>query len=766
MSFLNPILLWAGLACVALPIIVHLLTRRRRKPVEWGAMRFLLEAYRKHKRRLTLEQFLLLAARCALVALVALALGKPILGSLARATGPGPRTVVIAIDNGLTAGLQGTDGTTALSRSVSKARELLDSLDQARGDRAGLVALGAPAQAVVLPPSSDIAGVKRQLEALEATDSRTDLAAGAAAVRTEMFEGAAPEAAPGLVLALIGEWRSGSADVERRLPLLSPQSVGAERPLVLASRPANDSVDNVAVIGLEPMRSVLIADANGAVPAESGQVRVLLRRSGPGVSRAGSSIVSVVVDRADRPTPGLVPTQATATWAAGERETSVLLSVGVPALEAGARPVMVATIDRDAVAGDNTFRRPIELRRALQIGVVSTPAGVGNFGPGEWLKLALKPDAEAFAGRAATALRVVDIDPRTIASAGQLTGVDALFITSPEKLDRAAWERCATFCWSGGLVFVAASREPGAQLWTDDFVQTFGLGWRIAREPVQFNPPASLADPATAPARPVPDLLAMLSGEMTELVRPVGVSRALALEGPAEPAATVLSLADGTALLSVARPAREPSDEPTQSHGRGLVVFLGVAPDVSWTDLPTKPLMLPLVQELVRQGVGAARPPWTGTAGHALRAPIGAVELRSLSRGGAPVLSTPAALAGGVRRADVWAATDARGSTLELIAVNPDTAASDTTVRSEEDLSAWISGLAGEDRFAWLEDGTSGPEAGRPQSAALPDRDHAPPISPDLLLAALVVALAEMAMARWFSHATVATGAPAPGGGV
>ena len=46
MTFLHPGILVAGLLAVAIPILIHLLLRRKRQPVKWGAMRFLLEAYR------------------------------------------------------------------------------------------------------------------------------------------------------------------------------------------------------------------------------------------------------------------------------------------------------------------------------------------------------------------------------------------------------------------------------------------------------------------------------------------------------------------------------------------------------------------------------------------------------------------------------------------------------------------------------------------------------------------------------------------------
>ena len=76
MSFLNLGLL-GGLAAIAIPIIIHLLNRRTAKVMDWGAMLFLLESVESRKKRIQLEEALLLAARCLLVGLVALAVARP-----------------------------------------------------------------------------------------------------------------------------------------------------------------------------------------------------------------------------------------------------------------------------------------------------------------------------------------------------------------------------------------------------------------------------------------------------------------------------------------------------------------------------------------------------------------------------------------------------------------------------------------------------------------------------------------------------------------
>src|SRR5437870_5085311 len=58
----------------AVPIIIHLLNRKRYVVINWAAMRFLLAAQKKNVRRLKLEQWLLLAIRTALIILLVLAM--------------------------------------------------------------------------------------------------------------------------------------------------------------------------------------------------------------------------------------------------------------------------------------------------------------------------------------------------------------------------------------------------------------------------------------------------------------------------------------------------------------------------------------------------------------------------------------------------------------------------------------------------------------------------------------------------------------------
>ena len=78
--FLNPWMLLGTLA-VASPILIHLLNKRRFKIVEWAAMDFLFAADKKNRRRVQLENFILLLLRCLAMLLLALMFARPFLPS-------------------------------------------------------------------------------------------------------------------------------------------------------------------------------------------------------------------------------------------------------------------------------------------------------------------------------------------------------------------------------------------------------------------------------------------------------------------------------------------------------------------------------------------------------------------------------------------------------------------------------------------------------------------------------------------------------------
>lgn len=76
MGFFNPLLLWA-LPLAAVPIIIHLLNRRRFRTVRWAAMEFLLRAMKRNRRRLRMEHWLILLLRTLAVLFLVLLVARP-----------------------------------------------------------------------------------------------------------------------------------------------------------------------------------------------------------------------------------------------------------------------------------------------------------------------------------------------------------------------------------------------------------------------------------------------------------------------------------------------------------------------------------------------------------------------------------------------------------------------------------------------------------------------------------------------------------------
>src|SRR6188768_1642613 len=99
--FLHPGFLIIGVALVSVPIIIHLINRMRFKRLRWAAMEFLLKAQKRSRRRLIIEQLILLALRCILVALAGLLVMRFVGFSWADFFQAPERTHIVIVDDTL-----------------------------------------------------------------------------------------------------------------------------------------------------------------------------------------------------------------------------------------------------------------------------------------------------------------------------------------------------------------------------------------------------------------------------------------------------------------------------------------------------------------------------------------------------------------------------------------------------------------------------------------------------------------------------------------
>jgi hypothetical protein len=101
MGFVTPALL-AGTALIAVPIVLHLIMRREAQQLKFPALRFVQQRRNLNQHRLRLRHLLLLALRCAIIALLAFALARPSLrGSGAVNKDDAPVATALVFDNSL-----------------------------------------------------------------------------------------------------------------------------------------------------------------------------------------------------------------------------------------------------------------------------------------------------------------------------------------------------------------------------------------------------------------------------------------------------------------------------------------------------------------------------------------------------------------------------------------------------------------------------------------------------------------------------------------
>jgi hypothetical protein len=149
LSFLNPAFLWGALAA-SIPVIIHLINRRRARTVRFPAVKFVLRSERRMARKYRVKQWLLLALRTLILFLLTTALAEPVLqpnvGDLAEINQT--RAVVLILDNSMSMAYQAA-GTHSWELAKEAAGLVLQELrPQDQGALLPLVTAGEPPQAL------------------------------------------------------------------------------------------------------------------------------------------------------------------------------------------------------------------------------------------------------------------------------------------------------------------------------------------------------------------------------------------------------------------------------------------------------------------------------------------------------------------------------------------------------------------------------------------------------------------------------------------
>ena len=709
-SFASPGLAAAAAAAIALPVAIHLLLRRRRRPVEWAAMDLLREALRRVERTRRVERWLLLAVRCLLVATAGLAIAAPLVGggaSQSRAV----RTLAVVVDDGASSAERVGAGT-ALSRSVAAARARIEAL--AEGDRVAVVSMSRPSADVAA--TADRAAALRRLSAMSSSEASVDVAGAIGAAHAVLSHPDAAGTERGMFVA--SAWREGTVGAMGAIVAPAGEPVAVE---VLPPPDAEGA--NLRIASIEAVRTA------GTGPDAPASVRVNVERDrGDGPLRA-----TVRIDG-----PSLVaPVERAVELSAGESSRSVTLSAAERPAQAGAsvRRAVVARLSSDSQPVDDASATVLPATERLRAVVVDRrtfdqSSGIDRLSQGEWVARALAPSDPP-------TVDVVMVDPAAF-DARAAAGADLVVVGQPQAMSAPQWAALSSFVGRGGTAVVLPSPREDAQPWTSAVADAFGVPWTASISTAAVEPPLALSGERTDGT-----MLRVLGAELATLAAAVDVSRLIPFDVGSDASAVQLRCADGRPVLLAWTPA----------GARGRLLMSAVSMDPSWTTLPLKPLMVPLWQEVLaeaRRNATEAENVRVGGVPTLERA--GVAELRPVAPdGGAlPGARSIAVGAGGrasmaIERGGLYELLDVRGASQGVLAATVDPSVASVRPVAVDRLMPWL-GSIGNVTF-----GSGAVGGGIERTAA--SGTGSDRLVPWLFAAAVVLAVLEAWLARRFSHA-------------
>ncbi|MDB5296635.1 MAG: hypothetical protein JWO31_2618 [Phycisphaerales bacterium] len=656
-TLLNPAFLGAGLAAVAVPILIHLLNRQRFKVVDWAAMEFLLRAMRKNRKRMKLEQWLLLATRCAVVCLIGLALARPVGGcdgsSVAAGLAGRAGVHVLVIDNSLSAAYEGPHATvpgsdgrplppakTHLDQQKLLAKQMIDTLSGG-GESVAVLTAARPATAVVARPGFDLTAAKAAVDRIEQSYAGTDLA-GAITLANGIADEDPKALARDLVLFSDGTrsaWEGSQADALRRL---GPEAAKRFR-LTSVNVTEGRQQWNQAVLAVRPasnlvttrFESDVLASVAGFGAGPGGAIDASLTWTLDGQPLGKPEIV-----RPDAQSAGAGGTNAGAPAAAAPRAAKLspqLVKVGGPHLVA-------ATVNADRAGDplkiDDRRYRVVDVASELKVLVVEgVRAQKFMESSGAFLQLALSPPVDAPTGlgapRSATHVTAELISDGEL-DRKPLADYRAVILAGVAQLDARQADAVAAFVRNGGTLLTFMGERVNKDAYNAVMLPRKLLPGPLtrlvdAREQgtpfvLDFNP---------APNAAVHRYLESFKGLANTGLDTARVNVYWQADASGNPAVErVLSYvpvpdAGGTGGGGAGKPlpADYKKDPAITTHplGLGTVIFVSTsvspAVDKQWNELLGKPAWVQLVHELLAGGVRPADAWLNLTAGQSVEVP-------------------------------------------------------------------------------------------------------------------------------------------------
>ncbi len=623
MLFLNMFML-IGVAGLSIPIILHILNRRQSKLMEWGAMKFLLDSLASRRRNILVEEILLLAARCLIIALLALAVARPFVtanskvpwlvvlpcGLLAvvffgisfalwnypvwrkrvqwaalalalitaaciglerylslRLFGAGNARDVALVVDGSASMMMEVGGQTNFSRAIDEAKKVVETAP--RGVRFSLIIAGGVPHPVVQTPMNDRGHLLRALDdaqPMQGTMRALDTLAFAAMSLSQGDQ-------VNKQIILIGDgqavgWNLGDdaqwaylKDVFKKLKT-KPQVVWRSLPL-----PSN--IRNLTLSRIDFSRDVIGTDR---------RVRIDVTVENTGVEGATPQGVTLTVE--DR-------TYTDHSLSQLEPGTAHTISFWHRFSRPGTHPISATVDAADELPADDTATRVAHVIGTLRVLIVEGSTGSLMQRPGGYLALSLMPDMQALAAGESRKEKFL-VAPEIVSVADfvqmeRFDGVAVVVLADVPTLPVKAAENVAGFVSGGGGLLVVNGPRSDAEFYnrwqTVDQGRVTPMSLEVMIYPEGSNAVSVASDSATIDTvRAIAensDLSATVLNRYWKSMEDAGTPR------------VAMRLSNGDAFIA------------ERVFGQGCVLQILTGLDTSSGNLTVRHSFLPLMHELV-----------------------------------------------------------------------------------------------------------------------------------------------------------------------
>ena len=571
MSFLNAILL-GGLAAASIPLIIHLLNKNRFRVVKWGAMHLIETAFEMQRKRIQLEQLLLLLLRCAIPAVLALCLARPVITGVDALMGAAKTSTVILLDNSYSMDSGGTSGGN-YAQAKQAAAKIVEQLG--RGSDISVVLMAGGVSSVGGGPTFDLPRLTKELTSLEGGFGKAEVPA-------------ALEASSGVLANMQHAHKEVIVISDFQKVSWSEDEAGARlhaaellqkmpfKPRLTLFPVGSEGHDNVSIESLDYNHFVLGV-------GQSMQVRANLRNFG---ERAYPDLrVFFLVDGKER---------AASQISLGAKEKQQVLFTH--AFDTAGSHVIEVRAEADTLEADNSFQASIPVWDRVPVLLINgDPSTAPLQGETDYLEIALQPFGAAKANLTdLISTRVGTVNDLT---AGGLAKTRVVVLANVRDLNAGQWKELADFVKNGGGLLVFSGNRLDLAWYQNTFAAADGL--------LPLTPKQLAGSPnSTTPAK-------IVASHYTHA----------ALDLFNDPRNG--NLADGEIKLwhktiektndaSITVMARLDNGDPfliEKKFGEGRVIQCTTACDADWSNLPLRPFYVPLTQRLVTYLASTVYPP-------------------------------------------------------------------------------------------------------------------------------------------------------------